>query len=82
MKEWTPCAVPGCKRQIGTRAALKRFGFVPHQWLCETHWRRVPKTLKRCHARHLRRERKLGFDPLPVASERVWRWCMRAASSA
>lgn len=67
-----PCMVPGCGRSIGPRPYVKQFGHPPGSWVCPTHWRLVPRRLKRVKARHERERRKYGFHPREAAYARLW----------
>ncbi|QCI92283.1 hypothetical protein [Novosphingobium sp. EMRT-2] len=67
------CCVGSCPRSIGVRAALKRFGRVPSEYICQHHWRRLSRDERRVWARHQRRRRRFGCDVAPGASARIWK---------
>ena len=74
-----PCIIDGCRRYIGKAAALKRWGYVPSEYICQAHWSRLPKRQRQVWARHQRLERKFGVAPKPEASRRVWSALCRRA---
>lgn len=81
MTDRLPCVVDGCRHTMGHAAAIKRWGHVPAEWVCQRHWSRLTKAERRVWTRTKRRIRRLGFDPAPEVSARLWRGLVRRASS-
>lgn len=68
------CIAPGCGRGIGIEAWRRRFGDLDAdtaEYVCQTHWSRVPSAMRRVYARARRRERRFGTH-LP-STHRLWR---------
>lgn len=63
------CLVDDCRRTT----ARERLKPDHNEWICQDHWRLVPKAMKRAKARHEREFRKFGFYPRAEAYSRVWR---------
>lgn len=68
-----PCEVGRCGRTIGAERYRRQFKHEPGSWICPSHWKLVPRGLKRALARHRRERRKYGFYPRDAAHERLWR---------
>lgn len=65
---------------MGHAAAMKRWGEVPGEWICQAHWSRLTKRERAVHNRHRRQFLRLGFQPHPAAAARVWASCKRRAA--
>lgn len=64
---------------MGKKAAIKRFGWFPPEWICQPHWSLIPKAERRVWSRHLRQHRAHGFSLRPEAADRIWRALKRRA---
>lgn len=77
MSDRVPCDVEACARTIGVERYVKLFGHAPGGWVCPTHWRLVPRRMKRVLARVRRKGRRLealvGHNPLNDREWRLWR---------
>jgi hypothetical protein len=51
---------------------VRPFGEIPSEWICAKHWRRLTRDQRRAWHRIKRRVRRLGFDPTPTVSDRIW----------
>lgn len=71
------CCVPHCTHTRGLRKADS--GLMPEEWICELHWRAVPKRLKRLRSAARRMARR-GEERRGLLIDRwLWRECKRAA---
>lgn len=75
-----PCCIPACTRTMGTETAVKRFGQQPGEWICATHWARIPRAEKRVWSRFKRQSRRFGGTVRPEAYDRVWEALKRRAA--
>lgn len=66
------CTIEGCGRGIGHAAALNRWGYIPHEYICQAHWSLLTKKERRVWNRFIRHERKFGGQPRPAAAARIW----------
>ena len=77
-----PCASPSCGRGIGADAWRRRFGDLTietAEYICQSHWSKVPDAMRRVYARARRRDRRMGAH-LP-ATHRIWRRIMAEVRS-
>jgi hypothetical protein len=77
-----PCCIDGCRRSIGVQPAVRTFGHIPTEWICPTHWQRVPRSMKRVWSRLKRKSRRFGFSIRePSQLDRLWSRIKREAGS-
>lgn len=57
---------------MGADVYERRFKHRPGVWICQDHWREVPRKWKRVLSRHRREHRKYGFYPREEAYHRLW----------
>jgi hypothetical protein len=74
-----PCCVQGCRRTLWWRAGRGSTA-PPSEWICPTHWARIPRDRRRAWARLRRVARRLGFCPRPGVAHRLWSALKREAS--
>lgn len=67
------CDADDCQRTIGRERYVRQLGHEPGGWICPTHWKLVPRALKRLNARHNRERRRYGQIVRPEAYARLWR---------
>lgn len=74
------CAIAGCRHTLGARQALKRFAYMPREWICGQHWARLTREERRVWHRIKRLQRRFGCEVRASASDRIWSGLKRKAA--
>ncbi len=79
-----PCIVPDCQRTRRHDPDLVDVDGVSvdlaSEWICATHWRRVPEPARRVHSRAKRRLRRFPSFERFAAGQRIWQRVKRLAA--
>lgn len=80
MDDFLTCCIDGCTRRMGKASAIKRWGYIPGEWICSIHWRRLSKRERRVWGRIKRIARRYGWEAIgPERDRRLWRALRRRA---
>jgi hypothetical protein len=74
------CCVPFCRRT--TQAPNAEGRLVPTEWICNGHWKAIPRSARRAYGRRLRRLFRHHLATDRAAADRLWAWLKRKAIEA